>query len=188
MPATEKEKEIVERHALYEGGKAFIKAGIISSVLVLAANRFSPSFRKTLGISGKVALAISPPIFFFSLRAEHTATDASRNPEKYGIPTDEKGTAALEAKDKYILEKLQPHHIAANYAYEHPFQLILALAVPSYSTIFYATNKGKHLALSQKIMHTRVYGQGVVLSVLLGTMMFRDFMDRRGGVYTVQGD
>ncbi|CAN0084874.1 unnamed protein product [Heterosigma akashiwo] len=49
------------------------------------------------------------------------------------------------------------------------------------------TNKGSHLALSQKIMHTRVYGQGVVITVLLGTMIFRDMMDRRGGAFVAEG-
>mmetsp|Transcript_31923 Transcript_31923/g.55138 ORF Transcript_31923/g.55138 Transcript_31923/m.55138 type:complete len:199 (-) Transcript_31923:129-725(-) len=179
-------RDLALEHGLKEGFKAFLQVGLLSGGAVLLANRYSRGFASRLGVSGKWALAISPPLFAFSLSAEHKVTEVSRNPDQYGIVLKSDGEDDVPRAPPQ-LQKLQLQHQLANYAYEHPFQLILCTAVPSYLGIFRMTNKGSHLALSQKIMHTRVYGQGVVITVLLGTMIFRDMMDRRGGAFVAEG-
>mmetsp|Transcript_36740 Transcript_36740/g.66659 ORF Transcript_36740/g.66659 Transcript_36740/m.66659 type:complete len:207 (-) Transcript_36740:105-725(-) len=178
--AETKNRHIALEYGLKEGFRAFFLTGLLSGSAVLLANRYSRRFANSLGVSGKLALAISPPLFAFSLKAEHKVTEVSRNPQHFGISLPKK------LEDRTTVQKVQtlkPHHLFANYAYEHPFQLILGTAVPSYLGIFYLTNKGSHLLLSQKIMHTRVYGQGMIVAAFLGTMMFRDMMERRGGVF-----
>jgi len=172
----EKKQEAVRNEAAMEGMKAFLSCGLVSSAMVLAANKYSPTFRKYFNISGKVALGITPPVFCFSLRSEQSVISAIRNPDQV------KSLSGEIPKHSSLLL----HHKVANYAYEHPFQLVLGLAIPSYGTLFYLTNKGEHLAFSQKVMHTRVYGQGLVISILLGTMLFRDYMEKRGGCFKTE--
>ena len=56
------------------------------------------------------------------------------------------------------------------------------MGLPVVGGIFYGqmAEGKKHLKLSQKVMHTRVYGQATVLGMLVSLMVFRDYMDRHG--------
>lgn len=64
--------------------------------------------------------------------------------------------------------------------YDHPFVLIFITGLPIVATILSSQMKHTHLTLSQKIMHSRVYAQGGILTVALSTMAFRDYMDKNG--------
>jgi uncharacterized protein (UPF0305 family) len=54
------------------------------------------------------------------------------------------------------------------------------VAVPAVGFIFYGRTEQSHLALASKLMHTRVIGQFATVSLLLGIMGFKEFMDRNG--------
>jgi hypothetical protein len=58
------------RTAIYEGLKAGGLGVAISSVLVLGASKLSPAFNKSLSISGKTALIITPMVGLFFLETE----------------------------------------------------------------------------------------------------------------------
>jgi hypothetical protein len=77
-------------------------------------------------------------------------------------------------------DRLQWYHQFANYTQEYPFRVLAAVAVPAVGYIFYGRTEQAHLPLSQKIMHTRVFGQFATISLLLGVMGFKEFMDRNG--------
>lgn len=57
------------------------------------------------------------------------------------------------------------------------------MGVPTVGSILYSTRNETHLKLSQKLMHTRVYGQMSVVAMLLTVMSFREYMRRNGGLF-----
>lgn len=57
------------------------------------------------------------------------------------------------------------------------------MGIPAVAGILYSIRDQPHLKLSQKLMHTRVYGQMTVVTMLVTTMMFRETMRRNGGVF-----
>ncbi|CAK4103329.1 unnamed protein product [Aphanomyces euteiches] len=48
------------------------------------------------------------------------------------------------------------------------------------SAIYLDQTRNPNIQYSQKIMHTRIYGQGTCVVLLLSTMAFYDYMSRRG--------
>jgi len=52
--------------------------------------------------------------------------------------------------------------------------------------IFKGRNEQAHLQLQSKIMHTRVYGQFAIISMLLTIMGFKSYMDSNGKFITEQ--
>jgi hypothetical protein len=70
------------------------------------------------------------------------------------------------------------HHRIANFWQENPFKILAGVGVPSVLYIF-SGRKG-NLQLQSKLMHTRVYGQFFVVSMLLGLMGFKTYMDSMG--------
>ena len=72
-----------------------------------------------------------------------------------------------------------------NYFYVHPFQLIAGTGIPLAVAILNQQLKQPNLKLSQRIMHSRVIAQGGILCILLTTMGFREYMDRRGGTFSI---
>lgn len=81
-------------------------------------------------------------------------------------------------------ESLGVHHQAANFFQENPFKLLAAIGVPTVYYIFKGKEGQKHLPTQLKIMHTRVFGQFAVLSMLLTLMGFKEYMDRSGKFIT----
>jgi hypothetical protein len=65
--------------------------------------------------------------------------------------------------------------------YDHPFAFVVASGLTTVSSIF-LLEKLKHptMSMSSRVMHTRVYSQGIIVSILCGTMIFHDYMSRRG--------
>lgn len=62
------------------------------------------------------------------------------------------------------------------------------MGVPAVAGILYSMRNEGNLKLSQKLMHTRVYGQMTVVSMLVGTMMFQELMRRNGGVFVAASE
>lgn len=79
-----------------------------------------------------------------------------------------------------IVPDLHWYHKAANFTSQNPIKILAAVAVPTVGYIFYGRTDQTHLQLSSKIMHTRVFGQFATISLLLGIMGFKEFMDHNG--------
>merc|ERR1712150_38278 len=80
--------------------------------------------------------------------------------------------------------KLGVHHQFANYWQESPFKILGFFGVPTVAYIFYGKSGQQHLQFQSMVMHTRVFGQFAVISMLLGLMGFKDYMDRNGKFIT----
>jgi len=111
----------------------------------------------------------------FSFMYESTVNNAQRYPERYGLGD----INALIVEEKKV-STMPIHHKMINYCYDHPFQFISVVGVPFAYGILKQQLELKHLTLSQKIMHSRVLAQGGVLTILLSTMAFREYMDKNG--------
>lgn len=83
-------------------------------------------------------------------------------------------------------DKLGPHHQIANYWQENPFKILAAVGIPTVLYIFKGRSGQEHLQLQMKLMHTRVFGQFAVISLLLSLMGFKEYMDRNGKFITEQ--
>lgn len=83
-------------------------------------------------------------------------------------------------------DSLGMHHRAANFFQENPFKMLAALGVPTVLYIFKGREGQKHLQTQMKVMHTRVFGQVAVLSMLLTLMGFKEYMDSSGKFVTEQ--
>jgi len=97
-----------------------------SSSAIYAANTFLPKFRTSLGVSGKVALAISPAVGAYFLTSELTLFDAKRNPANYGIHVDgasSPSSGGLPPPSAQVVSKLSAHHRVANWVYYNPFKV-----------------------------------------------------------------
>ena len=79
-----------------------------------------------------------------------------------------------------MLGTMPIHHRAANFLYDYPFTTVLTLAVPIAGLTLREGMKLQHIGWSARLMQTRVYAQGGILLLLLSTMAFRDFMDKKG--------
>lgn len=173
-------KDKVIEYSQHKGLQAATITGVLASGAVYAAHHFSPLFRTRTNVSARVALAVSPAFFAYIATTESTMVNASRDPEAYGIfPAGHVAAAPTQTR-----KTLAWYHKAANAAYQHPFGLIGGAGIPAVGAIFWAQSKdANHLKFSQKVMHTRVLGQMTILGVLVGTMAFRDWMYKNGGLY-----
>lgn len=81
-------------------------------------------------------------------------------------------------------DRLGPHHQFANFWQENPFKILAALGVPTVLYIFKGRQGQQHLQLQMKLMHTRVFGQFAVLTMLLTLMGFKQYMDQNGKFIT----
>lgn len=64
-------------------------------------------------------------------------------------------------------DTLGVHHKVANFGQENPFKILSAVGIPTVLYIFSGRNEQKHLELQSKLMHTRVFGQFAIISMLL---------------------
>ena len=81
-------------------------------------------------------------------------------------------------------DSLGVHHEIANFWQENPFKILAAIGVPTVYYIFRGKQGQEHLQLQMKLMHTRVFGQFAVISMLLTLMGFKEYMDRSGKFVT----
>ena len=70
------------------------------------------------------------------------------------------------------------HHKIMNFWQENPFKILAGVGVPTILYIF--SGRQENRQLQQKIMHTRIFGQFTVVSLLLGLMGFKTYMDSMG--------
>uniref|UniRef100_K3XB89 HIG1 domain-containing protein n=1 Tax=Globisporangium ultimum (strain ATCC 200006 / CBS 805.95 / DAOM BR144) TaxID=431595 RepID=K3XB89_GLOUD len=169
-------RDIITWHAYTNGLKTGAKFGGAAAAAVLAANHYSPTFRKRLGISGKWALVVSSFLGSFTITSEKLMLAGTRNPQKY-----------LDSIDpNYIEEKINERRTlkwyqnAANHVYDYPYRTLATVGVPLVGGIYAYQRTNKAIQASQQIMHTRIYGQGAVVVLLLSSMAFHDYMAKRG--------
>ncbi|CAM9685035.1 unnamed protein product [Ectocarpus sp. 6 AP-2014] len=186
MNATEKRRRVL-RLAQEEGMKAGGLAGLLSCAGVVAANKFSPWFRKSTSVSAKTALAVSPFFLFYLLRTELVMHGANHDPHAYGIVDDIVGSDGTTRKSKILQprKELNAAQQLANWCYVNPFKMVVGMGVPAVGGILYSMRNEGNLKLSQKLIHTRVYGQMTVVSMAVAMMAFQETMRRRGGLFVV---
>lgn len=157
-----------------------IKWGIVATIVVGAgtyvATKRWEAFNKYMSLSAKVSLPTMAGLGLFSYRFEMAAHDVQYHPEKYGFP---KLTGKM-AKKEYSLSSMPIHQRVMNSLYDHPFRMIAAMGIPFAAVVIKQQAAVKHLTFSQKVMHSRVFAQFGVISILLVTMGFKEYMDRRG--------
>nr|CCA23071.1 betacateninlike protein putative [Albugo laibachii Nc14] len=112
----------------------------------------------------------------FALTLEQRIVAGARNPERYLAAMDPDYVREKLALDHHLL----PHHRLANIIYDYPYKTIAVLGIPIVGGIYLHQRSNKAIKVSQQVMQARVYGQGALLCVLLGSMAFQDYMSRRG--------
>ncbi|GAB9467055.1 Ubiquinone biosynthesis protein coq7 [Globisporangium polare] len=169
-------RDIITTHAYRSGLKAGAQVGSVVGMGVLAAHHYSPTFRKRLGVSGKWALVVSSFLGSFTIVSEKRMLAGTRNPQKY-----------LDSLDPHFVEEkinerkaLKWYERSANYVYDFPYRTLSLVGVPLVGGIYAFQRTNTALAASQQIMHTRIYGQGAVVVLLLSSMAFHDYMAKRG--------
>jgi len=150
-----------------------ISFAVVGVATVIAAKR-NKRFDEITSISAKASFPIMAGIGIFSFAYEMTVNEAQRYPERYGL------AGADFVPEVKKVSTMPFHHKAINYCYDHPFQLISLIGFPFAGAILKQQLELKHLTVSQKIMHSRVFAQGGVLTILLSTMAFREYMDKHG--------
>eukprot|EP01031_Cornospumella_fuschlensis_P029400 gene29400-35489_t len=153
-----------------------IKYGLLTTALAGAGTLLAVAkhkrFRELTSASIRTSIPVMVGLATWAITYETTVIDAQRHPDKYNL-------SAILAKDDRP-RKLPIYQRSMNYIYDHPFQLITYLSVPFAGAILYQQMGQTHLTISQRIMHSRVFAQAGVLAILLSTMGFLEYMDRRG--------
>ncbi|KAF0686684.1 Aste57867_21526 [Aphanomyces stellatus] len=179
---TTEERSFITSNATAVGLQAAAVASTVAGVAVVAANHFSPTFRHRLGVSGKTSFVAMSGLAAFSIAAEQDLLRAGRNPSEY-IARVKGGhhVTTVGARPHAAIEHMLPlWQQAANFVHDHPFRTVASTALPLVGAIYYEQNKNPNIHLSQKIMHTRIYGQGTCVVLLLSTMAIYDYMSKRG--------
>jgi hypothetical protein len=145
---------------------------LVGGAAVTALTLTNPQFKKLTQISIKVAIPTMIGLGLFSLKHEHAVHRLKREPHLAGLTDSE----IVKGK----ITDMPIHHIAANAMYDHPFALLAGLGLPFAGYILNDQMKLTHLKVSQRVMHSRVFAQGGILCMLLATMGFRGWMDKRG--------
>lgn len=166
-----------------------------------------PEFVKRTNWQSRTALVIMPALFVFAFTSETRLTHKMREIAEESRHQDQTVRWAekkLSSDDNDLVDaetqltqlymqsieqsgvnivpgdKLSFYHVAANYTAANPIKVLAALAVPSVAWIFRGRAGKEHLDFSVKLLHTRVFGQFATLSLLLGVMGFKEFMDQNG--------
>ncbi|RYH13504.1 hypothetical protein EON65_35510 [archaeon] len=151
-----------------------LASAAIAGGATLLAMAKSKRFNDLTTTSIRTSLPVMAGLGMWGFAYEGTAIDAQRHPEKYGIHD----MVPLQHQQEPL--KLPRYQRFMNYVYDHPFQLITALSIPFAGGILYTQMGQQHLTISQRIMHSRVFAQAGVLSILLTTMGFLEYMEKRG--------
>ena len=175
--------QAISADAQRNGVIAAVATGFISSGAVYLAQSMSPRFRTSLSISGKVALIMIPSSGAFFLNSLQTVAEAHKDPEGYMTRRDSGKALRAPAAPQ---ERLALWQSAANTVFNHPFKTIFSIFTPAYAFIFYKESTAettKNLLLSQRLIHTRVYGQMVAVLSTVSVMGFVKTMESDGGAY-----
>jgi len=168
---------VVASEAQRNGVVAGAATAALFSGAVYYAHTTSRWFRGALGISGKAALVVTPAAGAFFLRSTQTVHEARADPDGFVAG---KQQDAPQAQPQYQLTTWQK---AANMVYYHPFKVIGSIAAPLYGLIFYIESTNPSTAsmpLSQRIIHTRVYGQAIAVLTACSVMGFVKSMEDNG--------
>ena len=180
------ELSLVSTAATRNGTVAAVVTTVVTGGAVAAANAFSPRFRSMFGVSGKLALIVTPSLGAFFLRSQQTINQALHDADGFIAPH----LAAAETVAAPIFQReLSPLQVAANMVYTHPFKTIMSIAGPIYGALFYRESthpSTAHMPLSQRLIHTRVYGQMVAVLSTVAVMGFAKTMEGSGGIYRVE--
>lgn len=146
------------------------------SMLALAARRVSPLFRRSVGISGIVTMAA---FFGFMIANEQVISHANSAPTEFIARAMGKHRNVATQSSSGGL-KLMWHESVLNAVYDSPFKTVAAFSVPAIAGLFAHQNQNAAIKFSQKVMHTRVLGQGYVVLCLAAVMAFHDYIDTHG--------
>jgi hypothetical protein len=173
-------KELIVGIAIGEGIKYGVVAGSIVGGGVLYANYTIPKFRKMMSVSAKTSLPLMATIFGAALMTELSMHSMQSDPEKWGIGESSTPKGKTTLINKY---GMPIHHRVLNAIHDHPFRLIVGMGLPLAAYILRENMKLKHLTFSQRIMATRVYAQGGILSILAVTMGIKGYVESIGGFH-----
>eukprot|EP00965_Chrysotila_dentata_P204893 6182618-Pleurochrysis_carterae.AAC.1 len=187
-PLNQQERSVVAATAIENGLMYGGVAGAVTSALVYAAHKFSPAFRSGVGVSAKTGMVVIASAGSFFAQSQLTLARATFDPAQYVQKMPEAGAVTGLAAHRAALGRLPVWQRAANYVYDHPartsvgcverpmllipsaiersyssYAIYHSTIVPLYAFIFgYESSQPATAAmpLSQRIIHTRVYGQG----------------------------
>ena len=170
-------KERILQLAMGEGITWGLGAAALGAAAVSVLSFTRPSF-KALQISTRVSAPAMLGLGLFSLKYEHAVSRLKREADREGLSSADiqRGTVS----------SMPVHHRVMNAMYDHPFGLILGFGVPFAGSVLYTQMQLKHITVSQRVMHSRVFAQGGIIAMALTTMAFREWMDRRGRFPEVQ--
>eukprot|EP01038_Epipyxis_sp_PR26KG_P012341 gene12341-16552_t len=157
--------------SLGEGIKYGIGGFLVAGIATVVASMRSKKFDKFMSVSAKSSIPLMTGVGLFGFKFEMTMYDSMIHPERWGL---------LEYVEKGKVTSMPYHHRVLNYCYDNPFVLVSGLGFPFAGVVLYKNMQLTHLTFSQKIMHSRVYAQAGVISILLTTMFFREYMEKRG--------
>lgn len=169
-------RDIISTHAYMSGLQAGAMASLTATGAVLAANKYWDAFRRRLGVSGKTALIVMSGLGIFTIVSEKRLVAGARNPERY-LASMDPNYVATQLRER---SRLHWHHRAANYIYDHPYRTLAMVGAPLVGGIYAFQRMNTSIQASQQIMHTRIYGQGAIVLLLLSSMAFHDYMQKRG--------
>jgi hypothetical protein len=170
-------KERILQLAMGEGITWGLGAAALGAAAVGVLSFTRPKF-KALQISTKVSAPVMLGLGFFSLKHEHAVSRLRRE-------ADEEGLSNTDIQ-KGKVGTMPVHHRVLNAMYDHPFGLIAGFGLPFAGSVLYTQMKLKHITVSQRVMHSRVFAQGGIIVMALTTMAFREWMDRHGRFPEVQ--
>jgi len=171
-----------KKAAITEAFKGGAFALAVAGGAVLFATKTNANFKRFTSLSAKLGIPVTCTLGLFTYRYEIVLNDAPLYPSKYGIEGGYKLSIEADANAAALkpYESMHLHHKVANWLYDNPFSLIMGLGFPFAGFIYKSQMKHTHLSFSQKIMHARVIAQGGVLTILITTMLFRNWMDQHG--------
>lgn len=177
--AEERVKQAVVYEAFSRGMWGALYGGVTGGGLMYLANRFNWMGIRGLGVSAKTGIVVTAAVTPFWLRAEMALVEGQRFPERFVV--ERQHAAATGPVDRRSLPLWQQ---ALNFVYDNPVQTWGLLVVPAYGAIFLNESRNPLTAsmpLSQRILHTRVFGQFTALSTLVAIGLTQDTMRRSGG-------
>ncbi|RHY50381.1 hypothetical protein DYB37_005169 [Aphanomyces astaci] len=180
--STAETRDIITSNSATLGLQAGAVATVVAGAGATLAHYTWPFFRNRLGVSGKVGLVASAGMATFIIVAERDLLRGSRNPDEYINDLQAKNNTASPSSPATAgkSHSLPLHHHFANYLLDYPFRTLAMTATPLVGAIYLHQSRNNNIQFSQKIMHTRIYGQGTCVVLLLSTMAMYDFMSRRG--------
>ena len=171
--------------AVTEGIKAMVPWGIASTSAVWAGHKFHAGFARSLGVSGKVALAISPPFFAFVLAGEHAVNRVVREKDDQVFSKD--GKAVVAARQQGSTWHLR----GINFFMEHTLASFGLIITPIYGAILHhelSKPRPPTWRFSHAIIHTRVLGQAAAVISLVTVFGLKDFLSKAGAPYDIGDD